>query len=401
MIYSHSRLSSFEQCPLKFKYRYLDKIEPKVQQSVEAFMGSMVHNTLEKLYKDVKFKKENSVEEVIEYYNKLWKEGWSDSIRIVRKEYKEENFRKMGEQYLRDYYKRYYPFTDGKIIGIEKKIMISLDKKGGYQLQGFIDRLMSTGDGEYEIHDYKTNIEVPQVEYLKKDRQLALYAIAIIEKYQDAKNVKLIWHFLSGNKEIVIEKTDEELEKLRKDMIELIDKVESEKEFKQKVSALCNWCEFRDICPEWKHMVKTENLEPNKFLEDSGVELVNKYAKLNDEKKEIVEKIDKELEQIKEAIVKFCEREKVNSLNGSDYIARLWAKYVAKFPGKNDEKRKIINNILKDNNLWDELSELDAFKLSRIYDTLPPEVIKKLDEFKKMEMIERVYLRKKNSWQTP
>ena len=90
MIYSHSRLSSFEQCPLKFKFRYIDLIKPKVHQSVEAFMGSMVHNTLEKLYKDVKFKKETSVEEMIEYFNKLWKEGWSDSIRIVRKEYKEE-----------------------------------------------------------------------------------------------------------------------------------------------------------------------------------------------------------------------------------------------------------------------------------------------------------------------
>jgi len=360
MIYSHSRLSCFEQCPLKFKYQYLDKIEPKVQQSVEAFMGSMVHSTLEKLYKDIRFKKENSIEELIEYYNKIWKENWSDSIRIVRKEYNEENFRKMGEQYIRDYYERYYPFTDGKIIGIEKKIMISLDKEGKYQLQGFIDRLMSTGDGKYEIHDYKTNIEVPQEEYLKKDRQLALYAIAIIEKYQDAKNVKLIWHFLSGNKEIVIEKTNEELEKLKADTIKLIDKIESEKEFKQKPSALCKWCEYRDICPEWKHIIKTENLEPNKFLEDSGVELVN-------------------------------------SLNGSDYMARLWVKSVAKFPGKNDEKRKIINKILKDNNLWDELSELDAFKLSKIYDTLPTKVTKKLDEFKKMEMIENVYLRKKKS----
>ena len=395
MIYSHSRLSSFEQCPLKFKYRYIDLIKPKVQQSVEAFMGSMVHNTLEKLYKDVKFKKENSVEEMIEYFNKIWKENWSDSIRIVRKEYKEENFRKMGDQYLRDYYKRYYPFTDGKIIGIEKKIMISLDKEGKYQLQGFIDRLMSTGDGEYEIHDYKTNLEVPQMEYMKKDRQLALYSIAILEKYQDAKNVKLIWHFLSGNKEIVIEKTNEELEKLKTDIIELIDKVESEKEFKHKPSALCGWCEFRDICPEWKHLIKTEDLEPNKFLEDSGVDLVNKYVELTDNKKEILEKVDKEIELVKEAIIKFCERENVTSVNGSNYISRIWVKDVSKFPGKNDDNRQELNKIIKEGNLWAELSELDTFKLSRIYDTLPAEITKKLDGLRKMERIERIYLKQK------
>ena len=27
-VYSHSRLSTFEQCPLKFKFRYIDYVEP-------------------------------------------------------------------------------------------------------------------------------------------------------------------------------------------------------------------------------------------------------------------------------------------------------------------------------------------------------------------------------------
>ena len=47
--YSHSRLSTFEQCPLKFKFQYIDKIE-KAEESVEAFMGKRVHEVLEKLY---------------------------------------------------------------------------------------------------------------------------------------------------------------------------------------------------------------------------------------------------------------------------------------------------------------------------------------------------------------
>ena len=50
-VYSHSRISTFETCPLKFKLRYLDKIEP-LRGNIEAFMGSRVHDTLEKLYRD-------------------------------------------------------------------------------------------------------------------------------------------------------------------------------------------------------------------------------------------------------------------------------------------------------------------------------------------------------------
>ncbi len=395
MIYSHSRLSCFEQCPLKFKFKYIDKLEPKIQQSVEAFMGTMIHMTLEKLYKDVKFKKENSLKEILQFYNRLWNKNWNDSILIVKKEYTRENFRKMGEQYLKDYYNRYYPFDKGKIIGLEKKVIISLDPEGKYKLQGFIDRLMSTGKGEYEIHDYKTSFELPQEEYLYQDRQLALYAIAVLKNYQDAKRVKLVWHFLSADKEIIIEKTERELEKLKSDTIELIKRIEKEEKFKQKVSNLCNWCEFRDICPEQKHLVKTESLESNKFLGEPGVNLVNKYVKLKNERERFLNKIDSEIEQVKEALIKYSKREGVTSVNGSGYISRIWVKDVATFPRKNDEKREQVEKIIRENNLWNELSRLDTFKLSRVFETLPQEVIKKLDKFKKMERIERIYLKKK------
>ena len=36
MIYSHSRLSTFEQCPFKFKLRYIDEIEPEIEKTIEA-----------------------------------------------------------------------------------------------------------------------------------------------------------------------------------------------------------------------------------------------------------------------------------------------------------------------------------------------------------------------------
>lgn len=48
-IYSHSRLSTFEQCPNKYKLHYIDKVETEAEQSIEAFLGSRAHETLEKL----------------------------------------------------------------------------------------------------------------------------------------------------------------------------------------------------------------------------------------------------------------------------------------------------------------------------------------------------------------
>lgn len=57
MIYSHSRLETFENCKLKFKYKYLDKIIPEIPKGIEAHLGTMVHETLEWLYKKVMEKK--------------------------------------------------------------------------------------------------------------------------------------------------------------------------------------------------------------------------------------------------------------------------------------------------------------------------------------------------------
>ena len=39
VIYSHSRLSTFEQCKLKFKFRYIDKLTPEIENTIEGFLG--------------------------------------------------------------------------------------------------------------------------------------------------------------------------------------------------------------------------------------------------------------------------------------------------------------------------------------------------------------------------
>src|SRR3989338_5221143 len=54
--YSNSRVSTYETCPYQYKLHYIDKIIPEVPQTIEAFMGDLVHQTLEKLYTDKKFK---------------------------------------------------------------------------------------------------------------------------------------------------------------------------------------------------------------------------------------------------------------------------------------------------------------------------------------------------------
>ncbi|PIN81639.1 hypothetical protein COV13_00570, partial [Candidatus Woesearchaeota archaeon CG10_big_fil_rev_8_21_14_0_10_32_9] len=227
--YSHSRLSTFEQCSLKYKYAYIDKVETDIVRTVETFMGDLVHQTLEKLYKDLKFLKLNELKELLNFYNDLWKKHWVEGILIVKDQYTEDNYRLMGEKMISDYYKHYHPFDQTKTIGLETQDFLDLDDN--YKIHVRIDRLASPKECAYEIHDYKTNSNLKKQDELDHDRQLAIYALGVKKLYPDAKEVILVWHFLAFDKEMRSYRTTEQLEELRKDILSSIAKVEKENEF--------------------------------------------------------------------------------------------------------------------------------------------------------------------------
>ena len=251
-LYSHSKLSTFEQCALKFKLKYLDKVKPDYEQSIEAFLGKKVHETLEWLYKNPD-KKE--LDDVIKYFVEKWNQDYNPSIKIVKEEFDKEYYFNKGIKFLINYFVNNFPFKDNT-IALEKKIMLNLDNQGEYQLVGFIDRLVhDTEKNIFEIHDYKTGALKSQQE-LDNDRQLALYSISIRESYPSASEVRLIWHFLEWNQKKISTRKIDELQQLKQEIIALIKKIESSSEFKTNPGILCNWCEYRSYCPEMRHTIK-------------------------------------------------------------------------------------------------------------------------------------------------
>ena len=256
-IYSHSRLSTFEQCPKKFKYKYLDKLKPEIENTIESHLGNSVHKTLEWIYNNTKeTNKELSqrddpkgpkIDDIIVKYIEEWQKEFSENILIVKKQLTAKDYFNKGIRFLIDYYSKHFPFKDGT-IECEKRILIELGDEE-YQIQGFIDRLVyNLETGEYEIHDYKTGNTLPKQEHLNKERQLALYSLAIKEIYGKDKEILLVWHFLAHNKIMKSKRTNSQLENLKKETIELIKKLESTKEFPRNKSMLCNWCEYKNIC---------------------------------------------------------------------------------------------------------------------------------------------------------
>ena len=95
--YSHSRVTTFENCPYQYKLRYIDKIKPEIPTTIEAFMGGIVHQALEDLYKRKKFKQRVSKASLIKFYRDRWQKEYSYDILVVKDDLNAENYRKMGE----------------------------------------------------------------------------------------------------------------------------------------------------------------------------------------------------------------------------------------------------------------------------------------------------------------
>jgi len=248
--YSHSKISAFEQCPLKFKYRYLDKIYPEFN-TIEAHLGSVVHRALQWLYTEVQNNKIPTIDEVINYYTKKWTENYSEGIVIVKQDLTVEDYFSKGVGFLLEYYSKHHPFDDNT-LQLEKRIIIQLDEKGEYVILGYIDRISHNKEkNEYEIHDYKTANNMPTKEQVENDRQLALYSIALKELFGEEAKVCLTWHYLAHNQKVCSRRTNEQLEQLKKEILEKIKQIEQTKNFPPYLSKLCDWCDYKNICPAW------------------------------------------------------------------------------------------------------------------------------------------------------
>ncbi len=394
-VFSHSRIDSFETCPKKYEFSYLLKT-PRGPDGIEAFMGSRVHDALEWLYGEVKVCRLPSEEDLVGRYALVWDECWSDDVRVTRQDRTVDDYRAIGEKALRQYHRRYAPFDQGVTVGLEMRVGIRLDET--HEIVGYIDRLVKASDGVWEIHDYKTSATLATQEKADADRQLALYELAVREMYPDAREVCLVWHYVAFDHEVRSCRTPEQLADLRAEILSAVRRIEAQSEFPTKVSRLCDWCDFRTMCPAWKHEAELAALPAREFELEPRVALVDRYVEVG----ERLRKLEGEKDALCEEIIRRADEDGLDQVLGSDHVLKVFRFTGASVPGRDDPRRDAVERVLRADGLWDRFSCLATASLTKAIDAgeLPRETADRLARYVTTRSGARLYPRKRSQSST-
>lgn len=306
MAYSHSKLKVYEECALRFRYKYIDKIpEPQVPAKPALFFGTIIHSALEVLYKKIQQSgsapSRNSLkqfvqEEMIKARDEH--DRLSDTV-LLPEQF--DDYMDLGKQMIDRYYDTYEPFTTGKVNGLEK--MFNFELPNTQKLTGVIDRFDIDGDVA-TIVDYKTDKDIkPYSEFsLSHEQQMTSYAAWIMANYPHVvKTIRGKLIYLRLGREIERDITPDAIHQAIQIITDKISVIEEtlfrynmgEKDaFWPSEWPQCRRCAYQVMCPLWKHKFQAdEAVVVSEIGETTIKKLVDKFATLTAEKKRIEENL--------------------------------------------------------------------------------------------------------------
>lgn len=306
MAYSHSKLKVYEECALRFRYKYIDKIpEPQVPAKPALFFGTIIHSALEVLYKKIQQSgsapSRNSLkqfvqEEMIKARDEH--DRLSDTV-LLPEQF--DDYMDLGKQMIDRYYDTYEPFKTGKVNGLEK--MFNFELPNTQKLTGVIDRFDIDGDVA-TIVDYKTDKDIkPYSEFsLSHEQQMTSYAAWIMANYPHVvKTIRGKLIYLRLGREIERDITPDAIHQAIQIITDKISVIEEtlfrynmgEKEaFWPSEWPQCRRCAYQVMCPLWKHKFQAdEAVVVSEIGETTIKKLVDKFATLTAEKKRIEENL--------------------------------------------------------------------------------------------------------------
>ena len=250
LAYSHppylspSSISTFQQCPLKFRFYKLDRLP--TESTEPQHLGNFVHEILEDLFRLPRH--ERTAATARRLARDLWDGNWASKFHALKDKGDDKAFRWKAWSCVENYLMMEDP-TSFDADGIEAKMDGTID---GVPLYGIIDRY-TVENGKLVVSDYKTG-KKPRKQYeWEKKMQLAIYCLLLQEQTGlEVERAELL--YLKTGEFARYELDEELVDAVRVEVRRTWDEVTASCDsgvFETRTGPLCDWCDFQSVCPEF------------------------------------------------------------------------------------------------------------------------------------------------------
>ncbi len=335
LAFSYSKLSLYEECPLKYKFKYIDKIkeEPKYYFA----FGNSIHHAMEFLYA-VKAPPFPGLDELLDAFKKDWglksylEKGYRDPLRA------DADYQK-GLAMLRNYYSHHQgrfklPFL------LEYSTDVEVD---GLLVRIIADKIEYQGKGEIVLVDYKTGKDVKrQPDQLHMYQKICELDPRLREKVQSNYGEKvpgvrikqMLYYHVPTLKEYTFDRAeDAEIGIFWERVLGVADKIRGLKYEPTPGERQCAWCDYKKLCPHYSGgshpPFGAQAAQPvSRPAADPVEELVDRYGRL----REKMDALNAQVEEVKAQIISLAGD--ADSLGGKQYTVGIGRKETWKFPDR-------------------------------------------------------------------
>ena len=247
---SPSRAGDFMTCPMLYRFRTLDRM-PEAP-SAEATRGTLVHQVLEDLF-DLPAA-DRTPAQARAMLGPAWERLLEAEPGLA------EMFSGEGADVAswlttcREVLDRYFSLEDPRLLEpAERELYVEALLDSRLLLRGFVDRLDIAPDGRIRVVDYKSGRSPSEAWEGKALFQMKFYALVIWRTRGVVPAVLQLVYL--GNGELLRYVPDEHdllaTERKVEAIWRAIRRANETGDWRPHRSRLCDWCSFRDLCPEW------------------------------------------------------------------------------------------------------------------------------------------------------
>ena len=199
---SHSSISCFQQCPLKWRFRYVDKLEEDFK-GVALVFGSSVHAAVERHFQSIlETGGPPTLEQLLEAFDECWQSFDAASIRYGKND-DAESMRELAVRMLETFQGSEFAKPTGTIVAVEESMRGEF-VQGMPDVLARVDLAVQDGD-ELVLTDFKTSRSRWNANQAQSNaEQLLLYA-DLAGRVLDGKRIKLQFAVVTKTKTPVLE----------------------------------------------------------------------------------------------------------------------------------------------------------------------------------------------------